>query len=757
MKNRIFKMLGIGLLTLTLSVNPLASVYAADEGAAATEEAAPEGEAPAEGEVPAEGEIPAEGEAPAEGDMAAPAVASTGVEMATIPTPNAEVLVSSVFADDLMPASFHKETTTYQGVACECAKFDLADLTLLYTTDSAGANGGFKIYDGISPDLADYRSIDGGNGKYIIILKAAEDVIIPEGYTKATLQWNGSNLEAYMRSDNINADGTATSGGAADFFLLYALSSDGNKGWYQYDQTEGTYQRFITTAADTGGIKIGGDDSSELGLTDLPIWVYIVVGALFLLMLIFLIIMIVSLVKLKEYQGYEYIDEDEYYAGKEVEDVKDTEKTVHKKQASSAGNTGKITASQLARESMDDDVNERKPLPVTSAADEEKTLKKKEKGLKKKKNSEDPSSFDWAAMESAMKDTSDERRPRGNEKNKYSEKYATARPETDGEEEDDEALLKPNRIKKPESEEKRAPLQVKPQNVQSDEAYEDEDEDVKIRQKKPVKSSTDEISTQEIEFALAQEREATIAKEREESAAKERELASARQQEAKRAREKAIEEARRQEEISRRQAEEARERETQRQRSEEEGLKQKALEEQERKIKELERKRDEILRQQEERKRQREREAASYNGYGDPGYDTGALFSNPTAYQQDPYSGQYVQDQYTDPGSQYTNPMNGQYQGMGSDYGMGQYPGQGYGNGGYQSYGYSGQENRYNNMSGSGYDYNSGYSDNRQQSGYQQNQGYLGGLSQSSEPVSPDTVNLEMDDDFEFEFLDTDD
>ena len=60
------------------------------------------------------------------------AASSTGVEPGTIVSADGSKLISTVFADDYMPALFHKTTTTYEGQEVEAAEFDMADMQLLY-------------------------------------------------------------------------------------------------------------------------------------------------------------------------------------------------------------------------------------------------------------------------------------------------------------------------------------------------------------------------------------------------------------------------------------------------------------------------------------------------------------------------------------------------------------------------------------------------------------------------------------------------
>ncbi|MBR2274930.1 MAG: hypothetical protein IJ873_02535 [Lachnospiraceae bacterium] len=361
-------------------------------------------------------------------DTAAMAIAepesTTG---ATIATPDGALLVSTLFPDEYLPLNFHKETVTYQGQQAESAGFDNGDITLLYTIDSSGQNGSYKRYDPASGELTDFRIINGPEGKYIMILKAPEEVTAPEGYTKATLQWNGENFEAYMKMGN------STEAVASDFFLVYATSSEGNTGWYMYDQGEGTYQRFLVD-------EYAGNSSSEeegFSLAGIPLPGLIIIGVLAVLVILFLIIMIISLVKLREYESYEYIDEDE-----EVPEQPVTEKEAPaKKERAHTGHTGRINLAEenakkgrTAELQITEDIDDEPDEELFDPRKAKKEAKEKQKSDKKKglfgRKEEEAGSLDFAAMEDALKQD-DARRPGKAEPAPYMRQEPETEPETE--------------------------------------------------------------------------------------------------------------------------------------------------------------------------------------------------------------------------------------------------------------------------------------------------------------------------------------
>lgn len=265
----------------------------------------------------------------------------TGIEAGTVATADGKY-VSSVFADEFMPVGFSKTTVTYEEQMVEAAQFDMGGIVLLYVTDADGNNGNFDMYDQTTGELSDFLQISGIENRFIIALKAGPDVSVPDGFTKATLNWNSQTLEAYAYTGEAGeaasggSDG-AVSGGAApvdinDFFLIYAISSEGNKGWYMYDQNEGTYQRYVQNlhAGSKGNISGSGEnliskitspgaDSEEGGVNVM----LIIVIACAVLLVALIVTVIIMAVKLHEFNSYEYIDEEDYEDAKVSEEEPD--------------------------------------------------------------------------------------------------------------------------------------------------------------------------------------------------------------------------------------------------------------------------------------------------------------------------------------------------------------------------------------------------------------------------------------------------
>ena len=293
--------------------------------------------------------------------LSASASSDTGVAPGTIDAGDGRV-VQAVFADEYKPVLFHKETTEYKGQTVECAKFDMGDMILLYTTDASGNDGKFMIYDAAKDEMSEVRMIQGIENRFIIVLSDCEGPI-PEGYTKAVLEWDGQTLTAFMEESVAAGSAAAVDGvDPSDFFLVYAMSSEGNKGWYRYDKNEGTYQRFLNTGASSA--EGGSDDSSEEGLVSGLLDEYIPADVQSILLLVFaplalilLITVIILAVKLHDYAEDLDAFYEDYYADEEEDDgdADDEDEEEEERYARKPARPGAVTAASLVGSSMAED------------------------------------------------------------------------------------------------------------------------------------------------------------------------------------------------------------------------------------------------------------------------------------------------------------------------------------------------------------------------------------------------------------------
>lgn len=179
--------------------------------------------------------------------------------------------LAPTISDDLVPQDFTKTTVTCQGQQVEGLTFDKADLTLVYlTTPSADVKNTLAVYEeagGFYP----FRKIQFDEANYLIVLNPPAESGLTQEYTQTT-QTVGefSNVPVFVKGDASQGESTEQEEGAkqSDFSLVYGVSSHGNKGWYQYDAVESTFQRFVAAAAESEQdvpVILPEDESAEPG------------------------------------------------------------------------------------------------------------------------------------------------------------------------------------------------------------------------------------------------------------------------------------------------------------------------------------------------------------------------------------------------------------------------------------------------------------------------------------------------------------
>ena len=385
---------------------------------------------------------------------------ASNIEAGTIETADSSKVVSTVFADEFMPVGFHKATTTYEEQMVDCAKFDMGDITLVYVMDADGNNGGFSIYNEQTKELSDFLQIMGIENKFIIALNTDENVISPSNVTKATLEWNSQKLEAFVFNSDVTSEENVQ---MSDFFLIYAVSSEGNKGFYMYDKADGTYQRYVGFTGNAAGASdnsfnaVGNSDtegqsfiqtvnnssnvSKGASLLSYQVMGFdakiVVIAVLLLIVIILLIIITVSSFGRDRDDFYYYGDEEDdenvsddnskdnnFIAENEekhqsVVDEKITKEETTEKDDSESDEENETSADEEAdsenAEEIDSDElynleDEADEVPLTKKEQKalEKARKKEEKRLKKEYGEHGP--VDWGEIETIVK-SDDDRRP----------------------------------------------------------------------------------------------------------------------------------------------------------------------------------------------------------------------------------------------------------------------------------------------------------------------------------------------------------
>ncbi len=125
----------------------------------------------------------------------------------------------------------------------------------------------------------------------ITVLSAEEGIESPEGFIKCSVNIDGKAVRGWIRSDQAGSDNQA------DYCLFYAMNEEGEKGFYRYDRTEKTIQRYFQDPAGSGGFEekynnIAQEYNSLLHDYEMRFWIIIGLIGLAVILLIVIIVLV---------------------------------------------------------------------------------------------------------------------------------------------------------------------------------------------------------------------------------------------------------------------------------------------------------------------------------------------------------------------------------------------------------------------------------------------------------------------------------
>lgn len=254
--------------------------------------------------------------------------------------------------EEVIPADFGAATVAIDGKDYACLNYTKADMTLLYMTAEGEEGGSLFIYH--ASDGTAYPFVELTSGSHYIIVLMPEEGMIPSGYNESALQIEGKGqITVYQKAGEASGSGDSQGSDSApaventenngddnslgfyqnieqmftsalapervsaaempsgDFYLLYALNDQGETYWYQYDNTEGTYQRYarelpsISDGAESADTTQDADQVAKLKQKNRYLIFGMIFGAAVLL------IIIVNLLIAKKDVGDETYDEDD--------------------------------------------------------------------------------------------------------------------------------------------------------------------------------------------------------------------------------------------------------------------------------------------------------------------------------------------------------------------------------------------------------------------------------------------------------------
>lgn len=196
------------------------------------------------------------------------------------------------FTDALIPSGFSKTKVEYNGVEYNGVTQDISGKNFLFLVEGSDDPVMALCEDDNSLTLAEPVSVT--EDFYILVLAKGDGSILPESFVETTLELNGTIFPAWQNMDS------------QEYYVMYALSSNGDEGFYQYDKKDGTYQRYVVQQREEEPTEspVPGKIKSLIEQNFM-----IIVAAIAVIVLLLIIIVIVQAVKL----GHRNAELDELY------------------------------------------------------------------------------------------------------------------------------------------------------------------------------------------------------------------------------------------------------------------------------------------------------------------------------------------------------------------------------------------------------------------------------------------------------------
>lgn len=298
----------------------------------------------------------------------------------TVKVNGKKYIVSSDFSEELIPEGFQKGEMSFEGSNYTVITQESSGINAMYLTEKSSGDSDFFLYNSDDGSFSPFEEVEIAKDRYIIPLMDDGKVNLPSQYQKTTLTLNGKEFDTWQDTKE------------AEYYVVYALNSDGEKTTYRYDTTDGTYQKF--TPSSTG--RTTSDSKSDNGkglwgkiLDFIENFLDIVVIFAIVLILVLLIVFIVTAVKL-HYRDLELDDlYDEYGIDMDEEEeiLKEKKKAAKKKEKNkkSSNKSSKGYYEEDEFEDYEDDFDDEDPWVTENIAKamEHKPAKKQSARQKK--------------------------------------------------------------------------------------------------------------------------------------------------------------------------------------------------------------------------------------------------------------------------------------------------------------------------------------------------------------------------------------
>lgn len=253
-------------------------------------------------------------------------------------------VVGSEFSEELIPDGFKKGEMTFEGSKYTVITQEATGINAMYLTEKSSGDSDFFLYNSDDGSFSPFEEVEIAKDRYIIPLMNDGKLKLSSRYQKTTLTLNGKEFDTWQDTKD------------AEYYIVYALNSDGEKTTYRYDTADGTYQKYSPESqGTTSDNKNNGKGLWGKILNFVEEFLDIVVIIAIALFLLVLLMFIVTAIKLR-HRDLELDDlYDEYGIDMDEEEAVLKEKRKEEKKEEKAKKASKKVKKKPAKKYYDED------------------------------------------------------------------------------------------------------------------------------------------------------------------------------------------------------------------------------------------------------------------------------------------------------------------------------------------------------------------------------------------------------------------
>lgn len=253
-------------------------------------------------------------------------------------------VVGSEFSEELIPDGFKKGEMTFEGSKYTVITQEASGINAMYLTEKSSGDSDFFLYNSDDGSFSPFEEVEIAKDRYIIPLMNDGKLKLSSRYQKTTLTLNGKEFDTWQDTKD------------AEYYIVYALNSDGEKTTYRYDTTDETYQKYSPESqGTTSGNKNNGKGLWGKILNFVEEFLDIVVIIAIALFLLVLLMFIVTAIKLR-HRDLELDDlYDEYGIDMDEEEAVLKEKKKEEKKEEKAKKASKKVKKKPVKKYYDED------------------------------------------------------------------------------------------------------------------------------------------------------------------------------------------------------------------------------------------------------------------------------------------------------------------------------------------------------------------------------------------------------------------